>query len=113
MTLRRYPLRLAAVLIALPVTLSTCKDSTPPVQTVSQVVKVSGDLQTDTVAQTLPQPIVIQARDAAAHPVAGATVPFAVGSGSVGTASVTTDAAGQAQTIWTLGQTAGNQTATV
>ena len=198
-TLRRYPLRLGAVLIALPLVLSTCEESSEPpapttidvapsaaitltaiggsqqltavvkdqtgtpitgasvawttnnagvvtvsstglatavangtaqlsvtsgsastnvavtvVQTATQVFKVSGDLQTDTVAQTLPQPIVVQARDATGHPVAGATVTFAAatGSGSVGTASVTADGTGQAQTTWTLGQTAGNQSAT-
>jgi hypothetical protein len=53
-------------------------------------------------------------QDANAHAIAGASVGFAAaaGSGSVGSASATTDATGQAQTTWTLGQTAGSQTAT-
>jgi Leishmanolysin len=82
-------------------------------QAATQLLKVSGDLQTDTVAHVLPQPLVVLVRDATAHPMPGASVSFAVvsGSGSVGTASATTDAAGQAQTTWTLGPTAGSQAA--
>jgi hypothetical protein len=82
-------------------------------QTASQLVKVSGDAQTATVGQALAQPVVMQANDAMGHPVAGVAVGFAAvtGSGSVGSASATTNASGQAQSTWTLGQTAGGQTA--
>ena len=83
-------------------------------QAVTQLVTVSGDAQTATVGQALAQPVVAMLQDANAHAIAGVSVGFAAaaGSGSVGSASATTDASGQAQTTWTLGQTAGSQTAT-
>jgi hypothetical protein len=82
-------------------------------QAAAQLVKVSGDLQTATVGQTLAQPLVVRVSDANAHAIAGASVSFAAaaGSGSVGSASAMTNASGQAQSTWTLGQTAGSQTA--
>jgi hypothetical protein len=82
-------------------------------QAAAQLIKVSGDAQTDTAGQTLPQPLVVQVNDATGHAVAGVTVGFAAtaGSGSTGSASATTNASGQAQTTWTLGQTTGTQTA--
>ena len=82
-------------------------------QAAAQLIKVSGDAQTDTAGQVLPQPLVVQVNDATGHAVAGVTVGFAAtaGSGSTGSASATTNASGQAQTTWTLGQTTGNQTA--
>src|SRR6267378_3264140 len=82
-------------------------------QAAAQLLNVSGDLQTGTVGQTLAQPLVVLVNDANGHAIAGASVSFAApaGSGSVGSATATTNASGQAQSIWTLGQTAGSQTA--
>jgi hypothetical protein len=82
-------------------------------QVAAQLIKVSGDSQTATVGQTLAQPLVVLVNDANGHAIAGATVAFtaAAGSGTVGSASTTTNASGQAQGTWTLGQTTGNQTA--
>src|SRR5712692_6639861 len=75
-------------------------------QAAAQVVKVSGDLQTATVGQTLAQPIIVLVSDANGHAIAAASVTFgaAAGSGSVGNPSATTNASGQAQSAWTLGQ---------
>jgi hypothetical protein len=57
-------------------------------------------------------PIVVQARDASGHAVAGATVTWSPSAGSVALASTTTDASGAASTTWTTGTTAGTQTLT-
>ena len=82
-------------------------------QVAAQTVKLSGDAQTDTVDHTLPQPIVVQVNDATGHAMTGVSVAFAVaaGSGSVGSSATMTNASGQAQTTWTLGTSAGSQTA--
>jgi hypothetical protein len=81
-------------------------------QVATQTAKVSGDLQTTYAGNPLPQPLVVSVIDANGHAIPGATVAFATtGGGSMGTPSAMTDASGQAQTIWTLGPTVGNQTA--
>jgi hypothetical protein len=81
-------------------------------QAPSQLLKISGDAQTATVGAALPQALVVQLNDMNGHAISSASVGFAAaaGSGSVGTPTVTTNAAGQAQTSWTLGTIAGAQT---
>ena len=74
----------------------------------SQMVAFSGDGQTDTVGQTVPQPLVVRVSDASNNPVSGVTVTWSVtlGNGLVGGASSTTsvtDAQGLASIAWTLG----------
>lgn len=71
--------------------------------------KVSGDAQTDTVGQALPNPLVIRLLDRLGQPVAAQTVTFAVvaGNGSVASPSVMTDAQGDASTAFTLGTASG------
>jgi hypothetical protein len=78
-------------------------------QVPAQITKVSGDAQTGTVGLALAQPVVVQVNDANAHAIAGITVNFTMvaGAGGLGTAAATTNASGQAQTTWTLGQIAG------
>ncbi len=71
----------------------------------------SGDGQTGTVGQPLPNPLVVMVTDGpgcTGNPT-GATVNFSVtlGGGSVNPASDLTDGLGQAQTVLTLGTTAG------
>jgi len=70
---------------------------------------VSGDKQTGTVGQALPQPLVIKVTDQSGAAVAGSTVSWSVstGGGSVSAASNQTDGQGQAQVMWTLGHAAG------
>ncbi len=60
----------------------------------------------------LPEPVVMEVRRADGTPVSGVVVTFAPdgGSGTVATQTVTTDVAGRAQTLWTLGATTGTQT---
>ncbi|HXY18673.1 MAG TPA: hypothetical protein VEH83_01610 [Gemmatimonadales bacterium] len=81
-------------------------------QVAAAVVKISGDAQSGVVGQTLANPLIVQVSDSTAHLISGATVGFAVtsGTGSVGSPSAATGANGEAQTTWTLGTTAGSQT---
>jgi hypothetical protein len=81
-------------------------------QSAGQVAVASGNSQTGGVGQALTLPLVVLVSDPRGHPAAGITVNFAVasGGGSVGSATGTTGAGGQAQTTWTLGVTAGTQT---
>jgi hypothetical protein len=89
------------------------------VQVVAQIAKPSGggDQQVGVVGQPLANPLVVQLLDSAGVPISGASVAFsptvtsvqsgAHSSGTVSAPLVTTDSIGQAQTIWTLGTTAG------
>lgn len=86
------------------------------------ITKISGDNQTGAAATPLPNPLVVQVKDAAGNPISGTTVTFAVtsGGGSVSPANVVTDTNGQASTTLTLGANPGatnpvvnNVTATV
>ncbi|MGH7657178.1 MAG: hypothetical protein ACREL6_03010, partial [Gemmatimonadales bacterium] len=80
-----------------------------PVLTVARAPS-SGDGQTATVATELPEPLmVIVRRDG--NPEAGVNVQWSSTGGSVAPASAATDASGLAATTWTLGNSAGAQTA--
>jgi hypothetical protein len=81
-------------------------------QAAAALVLISGDAQAGTVGQALGSPLVARVDDANAHPIAGLAVTFATGTGAVGSPSAVTGANGQAQSTWTLGTTAGAQTAT-
>jgi hypothetical protein len=87
-------------------------EGTAPVtvtQVPSQVEAISGIQQVGTVAQQLPQPLVVRVRDRLNHGIAGLTVSFSVSAngGSVSPAAALTDAQGQASAVWTLGTRAG------
>ena len=66
---------------------------------------VSGGTQTGVVGSTLPQPVVVKVADAQGRGVPGVAVNFRIdsGNGTLAPAVDSTDASGQAQTIWTLG----------
>jgi len=66
-----------------------------------------------TVGSTVVTPLAVVVKNKAGSPIDSAVVTFAVtgGGGSVSAASVRTDVNGQATTSWTLGPTAGVQTA--
>ena len=80
---------------------------------VARVRVVSGDGQTATVGEPLADPLVVEVLDGGGQPVAGETVLFKVKGGDgffAGGArriAVETDAAGRAQTAFTLGHRAG------
>ena len=75
----------------------------------------SGNAQSGAVSAALSQPVVALVTDASGNPKVGVPVAFAVtaGGGSVSLATVNTDAAGHASTLWTLGTLVGAQTLSV
>lgn len=77
----------------------------------TELVVVSGDRQSATVAAALATPIVLRVVDAQGRAVPGATItPSPVtGSGTASQATLVTDAAGEASFVWTLGTLAGRQ----
>ena len=83
-------------------------------QVVSVIEVVSGDGQSGLTGGALPEPVAVLVLDGGGAPVAQTTVTFEPGAGH-GTASPATavsDANGQAQTTWTLGEFNGTQTLT-
>ncbi len=81
----------------------------PPPATPTTITSVSGDLQSGTVNQLLPQPLIVRVTDNFAAPVAAVAVSWAVtaGGGTLSTAATQTDAQGQASVTWTLGSAPG------
>jgi adhesin/invasin len=77
------------------------------------VLIVSGNGQTAAPGATLPEPLVVQVIDEGGNPVVGAAVTWVVtaGGGTLDPATGPTDGSGQASTTWTLGSTAGANTA--
>src|SRR6266571_3663224 len=84
----------------------------PPTTTIQKSPTASGDAQADAVAATLPNPLQVLVT-LSGTPQQGTTVTWAT---SATAASITptsmTDASGIAMATWTLGHTAGTQTAT-
>lgn len=75
----------------------------------TNVARVSGDAQTDTVGKTLAAPFVVIVTNAGSNPVPNTKVAWSVvhGAGTPSPDTSTTDGAGHAQTSFTLGQLAG------
>jgi hypothetical protein len=78
------------------------------------IVKISGDAQTGTAGQVLPQPLVVRVQRANGTALKGIPVTFTLpfGSGSVSPATVVSDASGQVSVQWTLGTGIGSVSAT-
>jgi hypothetical protein len=77
------------------------------------VVKVSGDAQTDTVARTLAQPLVVRVQRANGTPVPGIPVTFSSAQGgSFSPATGVSNAQGLVSVQWTLGTVATSAVAT-
>ena len=74
------------------------------------IIKVSGDNQSTAVGTTLPNPLVVQVKDAAGNPQPGVTINFVVTNarGSVSPTSASTNNNGQASTVLSLNTTAGD-----
>ncbi len=72
----------------------------------------SGSSQTADLGAVLAEPVVVRVADAGGSPVGGATVVFTpgVGHGMVDPTEAVTDSAGLARTVWTLGESIGDQT---
>jgi hypothetical protein len=73
----------------------------------SQVQIISGNNQSGTIGTVLAQPLVVKVLAADNLPVGNVTVQFSASSGSANPPSAMTDSLGLAQTIVTLGNTAG------
>jgi 5-hydroxyisourate hydrolase-like protein (transthyretin family) len=73
----------------------------------------SSDNQSANTGAALPQAMSVTVRDAFLNPVPNVSVAFSPASGTVSASPVATDAFGQANTIWTMGSTAGATTLTV
>lgn len=86
-----------------------------PDQLVDSIVIVSGAGQRAPVGETLADSIVVRVVDSRGEFVAGATITFAPANdhGTADPASSVSNAAGQAQTAWTLGSSPGDQTLVV
>jgi hypothetical protein len=71
--------------------------------------KVSGDLQTDTISQTLSGELVVEVNDALDHPIPEVILSYTImqGGGGVSAMADTSDAMGRASVTWTLGASAG------
>ncbi len=82
-----------------------------PEETVAAVELLEGANQRARVGRALPQPILVRLVDAGGSPVEGATVTFTPGEGhgTAEPATVASDSAGSAHTVWTLGDGIGEQ----
>ena len=81
----------------------------------SVLAAFSGGGQSGQTGLALAAPLVVKVTDAFVNVVAGQSVTFAIttGGGLLGTTTTTTDATGQASSVWTLGATIGTQSVTV
>jgi hypothetical protein len=80
----------------------------------TRLVKVGGDGQSGRVGTRLAASLVVRLLDASDNPIAGHAVTWLVtgGGGTISPSNGTTDAGGRSSARWTLGPTAGRQTAT-
>lgn len=103
--------RILPLLVLTAALTAACKDGTSP-QPPANVTRSDGDNQSATVGTQLPDPLEVRVTDASGEPVRGVAVAWAVtsGNGDIATTS-TTNSQGEAQAVWILGETAGNQTA--
>ena len=78
-------------------------------------LKISGDTQQGPPSTALAQPFVVEVQDGSSVAFAEVPVTFAVtaGGGTLSTTNTTTDANGRAESVLTLGNTAGTNTVTV
>jgi hypothetical protein len=77
------------------------------------LVQVSGNDQTGSIGQPLPQPLVVRVQDAQGQPVQGVSVAWsAQGNGAITESGTVSGSDGQVTVHWTLGQVAGQQTMT-
>jgi adhesin/invasin len=85
------------------------KETTSPPPGPSAIALISGNNQTGTVGQALPQALVVKVMDKAGAGVGGVSVTWSVtsGGGSLSNGATVTDAQGQAQVTWTAGTVAG------
>ena len=99
------PIRLAPVaVLCLVLAAAGCKKTVEP-ETVDALTLVSGNLQSRQAGRALRAPLVFRATSASGKGIPGAAITLVVvqGGGTVDSASVKTDANGEARVKWTLG----------
>ena len=104
---------LAPAIPAALVLLAACgSDRATAARVPARIVAVSGSGQSADLGQPLGAPLVVKVSDGTNLPVSGVAVQFTVstGAGTLGAATATTDARGQASTTFTMGQTPGATT---
>lgn len=96
-------------LLAAGVFLAACGSSNEPNRTPSAVLIIAGNNQTGPAGAALALPLTVQVDDKQGDGLKGVAVTFAVtaGGGSIQTATVSTNAQGQAATTWTVGTAVG------
>jgi hypothetical protein len=106
--------RAFSTIVAIGITTATtaCDDNssnTAPLIGTTVTINTGSDAQTGTAGQALAQPISVHVVDQNGAAFAGASITWTVmsGAGTVSAATSTTNATGDATTIWTLGNTAG------
>ena len=111
--MRFYHVALGAIALATAACTST-PDTTNTGSGPYAVAVFNGSGQTAVVSQTLVTPLTVQVLNAQGSAASGIAVTWAVvsGGGSVAPTTSTTDATGHANTIFTLGATAGSQSVT-
>lgn len=86
---------------------------TPPTTpTASAIAVASGNSQSGKAEAALSAPLVVKVTSTQGTGISGVAVTFATTAGAVNPTSATTDANGNAQTVWTLGSRIGAQSAT-
>jgi hypothetical protein len=81
-------------------------------QSPKTIAKISGDQQNGSTGLLLGAPLIVQVNDSTGHGVPSVGITFSTTNGSVTPTSAVTDAGGQAQGTWRLGDVAGPQSAT-
>lgn len=113
--MRRVPRSCIALAVLGLTTVLACGETTPvePDPVATSITASAGDGQTATTSTALPTALTVTILDDAGAAFSGATVAWTVvsGGGSLSESESTTGADGTASTTWTLGQTAGVQTA--
>lgn len=106
--------RVLSTIVAMGFTAATtaCDDkssNTAPLVGTTVTINTASGAQTGTAGQALAQPISVHVVDQSGAAFAGASLTWTVmsGGGSVSAATSTTNATGDATTIWTLGNTVG------
>lgn len=113
--MRNIPRSCIALAVIGLTTVLACGETTPtePDPVATSITATAGDAQTATTSTTLPTALTVTILDDNGAAFSGATVAWSVvsGGGALSTSESTTGADGTASTMWTLGQTAGVQTA--
>lgn len=80
-------------------------------QAPATIEKVSGDAQTATIGETLPEPLVVEVKDQGGSSIPGAELVWTVssGGGTLVSSSSQADASGRGQATWQLGGVEGEQ----